>query len=98
MPQIAYYLGRPASLWIAVMSRHAGATAANAPAATSPARQHPSRRPRLRAKVTAATVRQKPVSRPGLQPRSARSRDQVAQTSTRPTPITKEAGRDQAER
>ena len=41
MPQIAYYLGHPASFWIAVMSRHAGATAANAPAATSPARQRP---------------------------------------------------------
>jgi hypothetical protein len=24
MPQISYYLGRPASFWIAVMSRHAG--------------------------------------------------------------------------
>jgi hypothetical protein len=28
MPQIPYYLGRPASFWIAVMSRHAPATAA----------------------------------------------------------------------
>jgi hypothetical protein len=70
MPQIAYYLGRPASFWIAVMSRHARATAANAPAATSPASQRPVVPTAPEAKVTATTVKQKHPSRSGLQPRS----------------------------
>jgi len=98
MPQIAYYLGRPASFWIAVMSRHTGQQQRT----RLPPHPRPAERPVVptapRAKVTAAIVKQKPVPRPGLQPRSGRSRDQVAQISTRPTPITKAARRDQAER
>lgn len=45
MPVVAYYLGRPARIWIAAMSDSARATLAN-PAATAPRPAPRSHRPR----------------------------------------------------
>ena len=45
MPVVAYYLGRPARIWIAAMSGSARATPAN-PAATAPLLARDPRHPR----------------------------------------------------
>jgi hypothetical protein len=54
MPDVSYYLGRPADFWIAVMSGAARPTVANPAPATSPG-QLATRRAGYAAKDAAAT-------------------------------------------